>query len=78
MIQDMRIRNLADNTQVSYIRQVLLFARHFNKSPELLGPDQIRQYQIHMVEEKGLAAGSVQIAVAALRFLNPTRAVGRG
>jgi integrase/recombinase XerD len=69
MIEDMQIRNLAVNTQDSYIRQVSLFARHFSKSPELLGPEQIRAYQVYLTTEKKLAPGSITIAVAALRFL---------
>jgi site-specific recombinase XerD len=69
MLEDMQIRNLAVNTQDSYIQQVSLFARHFRKSPELLGPEQIRAYQVYLTTEKKLAPGSVIIAVAALRFL---------
>jgi len=42
MIEDMQVRNLAMGTQDSYVQQVSRFARHFNKSPELLGPEQIR------------------------------------
>ena len=38
MTEDMQVRNLALNTQTSYLQQVSLFARHFEKSPELLGP----------------------------------------
>jgi hypothetical protein len=38
MTEDMQVRNLALNTQTSYVQQVSLFARHFNKSPEELGP----------------------------------------
>ena len=68
-IEDMQIRNLAVNTQKSYIEQVSRFARHFQKSPELLGPEQIRAYQIYLTNEKKLATGSVAIAIAALRFL---------
>ncbi len=70
MIEDMQIRNLAVNTQDSYIRQVSLFARHFSKSPELLGPEQIRAFQVYLTTEKKLAPGSITIAVAALRFLH--------
>ena len=55
MIEDMQIRNLAANTQQSYVQQVSLFARHFNKSPELLGPEQIRAYQVYLTNEKQLA-----------------------
>ena len=69
MTEDMQVRNLALNTQTSYVQQVSLFARHFNKSPELLGPEDIRTYQVYLTNEKKLAPGSVLIAVAALRFL---------
>ena len=69
MTEDMQVRNLALNTQLSYARQVSLFARHFNKSPEILGPEDIRAYQVYLTNEKKLAPGSVLIAVAALRFL---------
>ena len=69
MIEDLQVRNLAANTQDSYVRQVSLFARYFNKSPELLGPEQIRAYQLYLTNEKKLATGSIVIAVSALRFL---------
>ena len=69
MIEDMQVRNLALNTQRSYLEQVSRFARHFNKSPEQLGPEDIRAYQVYLTNEKKLAPGSVLIAVAALRFL---------
>ena len=69
MLEDMQIRNLADNTQTSYIQQVARFARYFEQSPELLGPEQLRTYQIYLTNERKLAPGSILIAVCALRFL---------
>ena len=69
LIEDMQIRNLAVNTQESYIQQVSLFARHFKKSPELLGPEQIRAYQLYMTNEKKLSTGSIIVAISALRFI---------
>jgi hypothetical protein len=51
MIEDMRIRNLAPNTQRTYVEQVSRFARHFGRSPELLGPADIRTYQLHLTRE---------------------------
>src|SRR5438270_13008601 len=69
MTEDMQVRNLSPHTQASYLRQVSLFARYFNKSPELLGPEDVRTYQVYLTNEKKLAPGSVLIAVAALRFL---------
>ena len=38
MIEDMQVRNLSPHTIDCYVRQVALFARYFNRSPELLGP----------------------------------------
>lgn len=69
MLEDMKIRNLALNTQASYLLQVSQFARHFGKSPEVLGRENIRAYQLHLTQEKKLAPGSITIAVSALRFL---------
>src|SRR6266576_1271356 len=69
MLEDMQIRNLAVNTQESYVQQVSLFARYFNQSPEQLGPEEIRTYQVYLTNEKKLATGSILIAISALRFL---------
>jgi len=69
MTEDMQVRNLALNTQTSYLQQVSLFARHFHKSPLELGLEEIRSYQVYLTTEKKLAPGSILIAVAALRFL---------
>jgi integrase/recombinase XerD len=69
MIEDMQVRNLSPHTQISYVQQVSLFARHFNQSPEVLGPEEIRSYQVYLTNERKLAPGSILIAVAALRFL---------
>jgi integrase/recombinase XerD len=72
MMEDMQVRNLSPHTQDSYLRQVSLFARHFEKSPDVLGPEDIRSYQIHLINDKKLAPKSVHVTVAALRFLYRT------
>ena len=64
MLEDMKIRNLALNTQTCYLLQVSQFARHFGKSPEVLGPEDIRAYQLHLTQVKKLAPGSITIAVS--------------
>jgi integrase/recombinase XerD len=69
MIEDMQVRNLSVHTQAAYVLQVSLFARHFKESPELLGPEQIRAYQVYLTNERKLATGSIIIAISALRFL---------
>ena len=70
MLEDMQIRNLAVNTQESYVQQVSFFARYFKQSPERLGPEQIRAYQVYLTNERKLATSSILIA-ASPRFPIP-------
>ena len=69
MTEDMKIRNLALKTQACYLKHVSRFARHFNKSPEILGREEIRAYQLYLTQEKKLAPATITVAVSALRFL---------
>jgi integrase/recombinase XerD len=69
MLEDMRVRNLSPHTQSSYILQVSLFVRHFGRSPEELGPEEIRAWQVHLTDERKLSPASIAVAVSALRFL---------
>jgi hypothetical protein len=55
MTEDMQVRNLGLNTQTWYVQQVSLFARHFNKSPDVLGSEGFRAYQVYLTDEKKLA-----------------------
>jgi site-specific recombinase XerD len=69
MIDDLKVRNRSLRTIQSYIAQVANFARHFGKSPELLGPEEIRQYQVYLVEQRRVSWSNFNQAVCALRFL---------
>ena len=69
MIDDMRIRNLADNTQSTYLQQIIAYAEYFHRSPEQLGPEEVRAYQLYLTKTRGLSPSSVSVATGALRFL---------
>lgn len=69
MIEDMRIRNKARTTIDAYIYQVACFARFFNRSPDQLGPEEIRTYQLHLINDKHYEPASLVVVTAALRFL---------
>jgi integrase len=69
MIDDLRIRNRSAHTIKVYIACVAHFARHFGKSPELLGPEEIRQYQVYLVNERRVSWSYLNQTVCALRFL---------
>ena len=68
MKEDMQIRNLSWHSQDAYLRQVTQFALYFGKSPDQLGPEDIRIYQIYLTNEKKLAPASIHVAIGALRF----------
>lgn len=72
MTEDMRIRNLSLRTQASYLQQLSQFARHFGKSPDKLGAEDIRAYHLYLTKERELATSSIHIAIAALRFFYRT------
>lgn len=72
MIEDMKIRNLSVKTQKSYVRHVAQFALYFKKSPEVLGPEEIRQYQLYLLNQREVSRGYMAPLVAALRFLYGT------
>lgn len=72
MHEDLQIRNYAVRTQHTYIDAVARFARYFGKSPELLGPEDVRTYQVHLVQEKSASWTMLNQAVCALRFLYRT------
>jgi site-specific recombinase XerD len=67
MIEDMTIRNLSRSTQQSYIYAVAKFSRHFKRSPDQLGMEEVRAYQLHLVEQKYSWTHINQVACA-LRF----------
>ena len=69
MLEDMRVRNFSEHTITGYIRRVRLFAEHFKRSPEGLGPNEIREYQVHLVEELKVSAATLRVTACALRFL---------
>ena len=67
MIEDMTIRNLSPATQQSYVHAVSKFSQYFGRSPDRLGLEDVRAYQVHLAS-KGVAWASLHQAVCALRF----------
>ena len=72
MLEDLQVRNYTPETRRVYVNAVAAFARHFGKPPDLLGPEEVRSYQVHLVKEKKASWSSLNVAVCALRFLYGT------
>src|SRR6266481_4329035 len=68
MLEELRRRNYAESTIHIYIHTVEHFSRHFHRSPDQLGPEQIRQYQAALFTRWKLAPNTVTQRLAALRF----------
>jgi site-specific recombinase XerD len=68
MLEELQRRNYAQNTAKTYIRIVRDFAKHYHTAPDLLGPDQIREYSAYLFQDCKLDAGTVEQHVAGLRF----------
>src|SRR5438270_7552498 len=67
MIEDMTIRNLSQATQRSYVHAVAKFSRYFGCSPDRLGLEDVRAFQVHLVAN-GISWAALNQTVCALRF----------
>jgi len=65
----MQLRGLAPTTQRSYIHYVADFAKYFHTSPDQLDLEAIRQYELHLLNEKKLSPQSVNGFVSSVQFL---------
>ena len=68
MLEELQRRNYSQATIRYYLSTVADFARYFRKPPDQLGPDELRTYQVYLLKERKLSAGTVVARVAALRF----------
>lgn len=67
MADDMRIRNLAPRTIESYLYRVSKFARHFQRSPDKLDLEDLRSYQLFLLDN-GASGSDLRVTTCALRF----------
>jgi integrase/recombinase XerD len=70
-IDDLRLRNYARRTIDTYVAHIAAFAKHFGRSPEVLGVNEVREYQLHILARK-LSWSSFNQAVCALRIFYGT------
>jgi integrase/recombinase XerD len=67
-IDDLRIRNYAPKTIESYVAGVARFAAHFGRSPDQLGPEEVRSFQLELLRRR-VSWSLFNQTVCALRFL---------
>ena len=69
MLDELERRNYSQTTRRAYLLGVEQFARHFRRSPDQLGLDQVRDYQVYLFRVRKLQPASIAVRLAALRFL---------
>jgi len=69
MIEDMRLRGLAEGTQQVYLEAVKHLATHYSRSPDQLTEDEVRDFILHLTETRKLAKSTVRVHLFALKFL---------
>jgi hypothetical protein len=60
MQEDLRLRNFSARTIRQYTHTIAEFAKYFHKSPDQLGPEQVRAFLLHLLNERKLAWGTIQ------------------
>lgn len=69
MLDELERRNYSQATRRAYLLGVEQFAKHFQRSPDQLGLDHVRDYQVHLFRVRKLTPATVAVRLAALRFL---------
>ena len=65
MLEELQRRNYSEITTRKYLQYVTAFARHFGKSPDQLGPNELRSYQAYLLQERKVTPGTAVNCVAA-------------
>jgi integrase/recombinase XerD len=69
MMEELQLRNLSPVTADTYLRAVERFARYYNLAPEKLGPEKVREYLLHLMNDNKVVASTILVTRSALRFL---------
>jgi integrase/recombinase XerD len=68
MIEDMQLRGLSARTQEAYARAVWQLAQHYQRSPNKLGDEELRQYFLYLTNQKKIARPTATIALCGIKF----------
>jgi len=72
MIQDLQLKGATQQTQNIYLREVRNFAKYFSKSPDEITEEEIKEYLLHLKNDRNLADGTFRFYVAGIKFLYRT------
>ena len=68
MIEDLQLRGLSEATQKAYVGAVRQLAGYYNKSPDQIGEEELRQYFLYLKNDKKSARATSTVAICAIKF----------
>jgi site-specific recombinase XerD len=72
MLAELQLRGITPRTQTAYLREIAKLEKYFKKSPEELGEEEVKEYFVHMLEDRGLSSGTYKYYAAGIKFLYRT------
>ena len=72
MMKDLQLKGISDKTQKKYFREVGLMTAYFDKPLQDLEDKEVKEYLLHMLEDRRLSRGTYKCYVAAIKFLYNT------
>jgi len=68
MIEDLQLRGMSENTQEAYVRAVKQLAVHYQKPPDQICEEELRQYFLYLKNVKGIAQSTYTVALCGIKF----------
>ena len=68
MIEDLQLRGLSPRTQDAYVRAVRLLAEHYDKPPDEITEEELRQYFLYLKNDKCASISTCRIALCGIKF----------
>src|SRR5215472_18512145 len=68
MLEELQRRNYSSETTRAYLFAVQDFAGYFGKRPDQLGQEHLRQYQLHLLNDRKLTVETIVGRISAIRF----------
>jgi site-specific recombinase XerD len=68
MIEDMQLHGFADRTQKSYMQTVRQLAEYYNKPPDQISEEELRQYFLYLKNVKKVARSTITLALCGIKF----------
>jgi integrase/recombinase XerD len=72
MMKDLQLKGITPRTQRKYLREATNLSNYFGKSPVELGEKEVKEYLVHLLEDRKLSRGTYRNYVAGIKFLYKT------